>query len=78
MATGQITDWQGQMTEIGPLYPFAGAEVLLVIVGVVFWIAWHIWQARMETANYKDDIEVLKQNGNMERALKGEKILRPM
>jgi hypothetical protein len=78
MATGNVTDWQGAMTEIGPLYPFPGLEMVLVIVGLVFWIGWHIWQARMETSNYNDDMETLKRNGNMERALKGEKILRSM
>jgi len=78
MATGSFTDWQGDMTAIGPLYPFPGAEVVLVIIGVVFWIGWHIWQCRMESSNYNDDLATLKQPGNMERALKGEKILRSM
>lgn len=78
MATGNFTDWQGTMTEMGPLYPFAGAETVLVILGLVFWIGWHIWQARMETSNYNDDMQTLKVNGNMERALKGEKVLRSM
>ena len=66
------------MTEMGPLYPFVGAETILVILGLVFWIGWHIWQARMEIANYNDDMQTLKVNGNMERALKGEKVLRSM
>jgi hypothetical protein len=33
---------------------------------------------RMENSNYADDLETLKQNGNMNRALRGEAILRPM
>ncbi len=35
--------------DIGPMYPFVGAEVALVIVGFFLWLAWHFVQARAET-----------------------------
>lgn len=73
-----IGNWQGNMLDIGPLYPWVGSEVVMVILGLVFWIGWHIWQFRMENSNYEDDLKTLKQNDNMTKALKGEKILRPM
>lgn len=78
MQTGNVESWNGDMLQIGPLYPFVGSEFVLFIVAVVFWIGWHVWQCRMESSNYNDDLATLKQNGNMERALKGEKILRSM
>ncbi len=78
MQTGNVSTWNGTMTDIGPLYPFVGSEVIMLIICVVGWIAWHIWQVRMETSNYNDDVAKLKTNGNMERAMKGEKILRSM
>ncbi len=34
--------------DIGPLYPFAGTEVLLAIIGFILWIAWHVVTAREE------------------------------
>ena len=78
MTTGNFTDWTGNMLDIGPLYPFVGSEGLLTIVAVVIWIGWHIWQFRMENSNFDDDLKTLKQNDNMTKALKGERILRPM
>jgi hypothetical protein len=78
MSTGTFDSWGGNMLEIGPLYPFVGSEMLLVIVGVVFWVGWHIWQARMESANYADDMATLKKDDNMAKALRGEKVLRSM
>ena len=78
MSTGNVDSWLGDMTQIGPMYPFVGTEGLLVVIGLVFWVGWHIWQARIEASNYEDDMKTLQQNGNMERAMKGEKILRGM
>lgn len=78
MTLEEVGSWSGTITDIGPLYPMAGSEGILVIIGLVFWVVWHIWQFRMENANYRDDLETLRQNGNMEKALKGERILRSM
>lgn len=54
MSTG-IENWTGNMLDIGPLYPFVGSEGLLVIVGVVVWIGWHIWQVRFESQSYEQN-----------------------
>jgi hypothetical protein len=78
MSTGNVTDWHGNMLDIGPLYPFVGSEGFLVLLGLVFWIGWHVWQMRMEAANYVDDMHMLKENGNMGKVLQGERLLRPM
>jgi hypothetical protein len=78
MTLEEVGNWQGNMLEIGPLYPWVGSEGIMVLLGVAFWIIWHIWQFRMENRNYEDDLKTLKQNDNMSKALKGEKILRPM
>ena len=78
MTLEEVGNWQGNVAEIGPLYPFFGTEGLLVILCVVFWIGWHIWQARMENSNFVDDLKTLKKNDNMTKALRGERILRPM
>ena len=78
MSTNGMTSWAVDLSTVGAIYPFQGGEVLFVILGLIFWIGWHIWQWRMESANYNDDMETLKHNGNMDRALKGERILRSM
>ncbi len=54
MTTG-IESWAGTISEIGPIYPFVGSEVLLFIIGVVTWIGWHIWQSINETRTYEEE-----------------------
>lgn len=78
MTLEDVGNWQGNMLDIGPLYPMVGSEGILVLIALVFWIGWHIWQFRMENSNYEDDLKTLKLNDNMAKALRGEKILRPM
>ena len=78
MSTGNFETWQGTITDIGPLYPFVGSETVLVIIGLAFWIGWHILQWKMESSNFNDDMEILKNPDKMDRAMKGEKILRDM
>ena len=54
MAT--IESWGGTITEIGPMYPMVGTEGVLVIIGVVAWIAWHVIQAKRENREYEEQI----------------------
>ena len=49
MAT--VESWGGTITDIGPIYPMVGTEGLLVIIGVVAWIVWHVIQAKREIAS---------------------------
>lgn len=37
---------------IGPLYPFAGTEVPLAIIGIALWILFHILHAREESREW--------------------------
>ncbi len=57
MTTGNVESWSGNMAEIGPLYPFVGAEFALFVVGVVLWILWHVRQARIETEQYEEEVQ---------------------
>ena len=54
MAT--IESWGGTIADIGPIYPMVGAEGLLVVIGVVLWIVWHVIQAKRENRDYEDQI----------------------
>ncbi len=54
--TGNFENWAGEIAEIGPLYPFVGAEGMLVIVGLIFWVGWHILQLSAEAGEYQDDL----------------------
>ena len=56
MKTGEVESWSGTIADIGPIYPFVGMEGLLVIVALVFWIAWHVVQAKRESKEWDDDL----------------------
>ncbi len=50
-------------SEIGPLYPFVGAEWLFLVVGVVLWIGWHVLQIRMENRDNARAVETYERIG---------------
>jgi hypothetical protein len=54
--------------EIGPLYPFVGAEWLFVVIGFVLWLGWHVLQARAETREEQEAVELYRRIG-VDRAM---------
>lgn len=55
MSTNGMESWAVDLKNVGAIYPFQGSEVLLVILGLIFWIGWHIIQTRQETAELEAD-----------------------
>jgi len=58
MSTG-IETWKN-LAEIGPLYPFVGTEVVLVIVGLVLWVVWHVLQISAEKEHHQEVVDHFK------------------
>ena len=54
MSTIGYKSWAVDMPDVGAIYPFQGAEVLMVIVGVVFWVGWHVIQFNRETIELEE------------------------
>ncbi|MEZ5832268.1 MAG: hypothetical protein R3D05_13915 [Dongiaceae bacterium] len=71
MSTGNVTSWDGNILDIGPIYPFVGWEGLMVILCVIFWVGWHILQIKMETKQLEDEAKMLR-SGGMQKALQSE------
>ena len=78
MSTGNVTSWDGNVTEIGPLYPFVGLEGLMVILAIIFWVGWHIIQVKAENKKYEEQVRALRQAGALERALADEHTIERM
>jgi len=57
MSTGSFENWAGTIAEIGPAYPFVGTEVMWVVLGIVFWIGWHIVQGKREAKEWEEDLK---------------------
>ena len=71
MSTGLVDNWLNIDT-FGAIYPFVGTEGILAFVGIAFWIIWHIWQIKKETAEFNKDIENIKSQGGPGKVLDDE------
>ena len=69
MSTTGIESWAVDLKDVGAIYPFQGSEGLMVVIGVVAWIAWHIWQSRWEKEKYEQQIQKYGDAANVSSAL---------
>ena len=74
MATTMVESWAVDLTAIGPIYPFVGSEVLLWLVGLAFWIGWHVWQLRFENRTYEAELRRLNSSDKLERAMRDQRL----
>ncbi len=58
MSTIGYESWAVDLANVTAIYPFQGAEKFMVLLGVIFWIGFHVLQARMETKQFADDMKV--------------------
>jgi hypothetical protein len=70
MSTGNFENWDGDILQIGPIYPFVGWEVLMVILCVIFWVGWHVLQIRMENRELEERASELRKGDNLDKAMK--------
>ena len=68
MSTGNFENWAGNIADIGPIYPFVGSEWLLVLIGVVYWIVWHVRQIGSENQALADQEQRLRSGGGSGKA----------
>ena len=69
MSTTGIESWAVDLKDVGAIYPFQGSEGLLVVIGLVTWIAWHIWQIRSEKNSHEEQIRKFGDATNVNSAL---------
>ena len=70
MTLMNIQSWAVDLATIGPIYPMVGTEFILWILGMAFWIYWHVWQGRHEKRTYDEDMEHLDTPEKLEKAMK--------
>lgn len=70
MSTTAVTTWVTDISQLGPIYPFVGTEMLWYLVGLVFWIAFHVLQGRIEAREFEKEEESIRKPGRMGQALK--------
>ena len=69
-----MTTWATDLATVGPIYPFTGFEVPMLILGVIFWIGFHVWQMSVESRVYEEDLAKLRKPEDIIAALEKGKI----
>lgn len=68
ISTTAVTSWSGaDLATLGPIYPFVGTEYVLWIVGLVFWIGFHVLQAGIEKRELDADARATKDPARLRR-----------
>ena len=57
MSTIGLSSWAVDLKDVGAIYPFQGYEGLVVIIGLIFWVGWHVLQMRQEAAEIADQLK---------------------
>ena len=74
MATTEVTSWAVDLSTLGPIYPFVGSEMLWVLLGLAFWVGFHVWQMRAENRTFVEDMRKLRTPADIEAALAGHRL----
>ena len=47
--------------QLGAIYPMAGSEGWLVVIGIIFWVGCHIWRIMTEKNEHQEIIRCAKE-----------------
>ena len=57
MPTPTIDTWAVDLADVTSIYPWVGTEGLMAVIGIVLWLAWHVWQVKHENKTYDQEIQ---------------------
>jgi hypothetical protein len=69
MSTTPMETFAVDLATLGPVYPFVGTEKLLVLVALVVWVGFHVWQMHFEERTYQAELRRLNSPERLRRAL---------
>ncbi len=70
LSTTIVETWVGtDINTLGPIYPMVGSEVILVIIGLAFWLGFHFRQAGIENQELQEDEAAAKDQERLKRIL---------
>ena len=56
MSTTPIDTWAVDLANVTVIYPWVGSEVAMASVGIIAWLAWHVWQVKHENSTYDESL----------------------
>ena len=69
MTTTGIGSWAVDLADVGAVYPFQGWEILMLLIGLAFWIWWHLWSFKNESRTYDEKIQKFGTSEQITRAI---------
>lgn len=73
MSTTIVETWSGtDLSQLGPIYPFVGSEVLLWIIGLAFWFGFHVLQHQIEIRELEADDKAARTPERLKRVFSEE------
>ena len=69
MSTTIVETWATDISVLGPIYPFTGGEVLFWLVGLAFWLGFHVLQMRQEETELAEDTEAASDPAVLKKAI---------
>jgi hypothetical protein len=69
MSTTPMETYAVDLASLGPIYPFVGTEKLLVLLALIVWVGFHVWQIRFENRTYAAELAKLSTPDRLQRAL---------
>ena len=73
MSTTGIETWAGaDLSQIGPIYPMVGTEFILFIIGMAFWLIFHVMQAKIEKREMEADEAAARSPERLKRVFEEE------
>ncbi len=72
MSTTPIDTWAVDLADVTLIYPGVGYEVIMAVVAIVLWLAWHVWQVRHENATFEEEKRKYGTQEHRNRAISGD------
>ncbi|MEI4233047.1 hypothetical protein [Roseovarius sp. D22-M7] len=73
MSTTLVESWSGaELDALGPIYPMVGTEVMLLIAGLIFWLAYHVLQYGIEKKEMEEDETAARSAERLQRVFEEE------
>lgn len=69
MSTTGYSSWAVDLADVGAVYPLQGWEFIMLIIGLVFWIWWHVTTFRSELATQQEQIAAHGDAGTLSEAI---------
>ena len=69
MRTGLIDSWASNPSDVGPMYPFVGFEIPLLVICITLWIGYTVWQMKFEASTYSDECDVLNEGDQLAKTI---------